>query len=224
MNGFIGSVVFAAALGVGVAPGQAAPQAAAAGKQSEASKPSGVESRISQRLKADPTLKKHNIKVSVTGGVATLTGTVPTEAESAKAASLAKVNGVTRVDNQIVVDLNAGTKGTAGTATEKAKEGTQDAYGKAKSAGQKAADATKKGVSKTGEAITDAWITTKIKAGFVNEDALKDSSINVDVKDHVVTLSGTVPTAAGRTRALAIAKETEGVQNVIDKMSIAPKK
>ena len=46
--------------------------------------------------------------------------------------------------------------------------------------------------------INDAWITTKVKTNFVNEDLLKGSDINVDSNNHVVTLKGTVTSAAGR--------------------------
>src|SRR3954447_22904526 len=99
MKAFIGTVVCAAAFVVGVTPGSAAPQSTAA-----AGKPSAVDARISQRLKADPTLKKYNIKVQVEGTTATLSGTVPTEADRSKAGELAKVNGISRVNNQIVVD------------------------------------------------------------------------------------------------------------------------
>src|SRR6266513_7157 len=136
MNSFIGRVVCAAALVVvGMTPGQAAPQATAVGN------PSAADARISQRLKADPTLKKYNIRVSVEGSVATLSGTVPTEADRGKAGQLAKVNGITRVDNQLVVDLDAGTAATSGTVKDKSKEGSKDAYEKAKGAGGKAVDA-----------------------------------------------------------------------------------
>lgn len=206
MKAFIGSLVCAAALVVGVTPGSAAPQTTAAAK------PSALDARISQRLKADPTLKRYNIKVHVEGPTATLSGTVPTEADRSKAAELAKVNGITRVDNQIVVDLDAGQKGTSGVG-EKTKE-----------AGEKTGEAVKKGVSKTGEAITDGWITTRVKADFAREDALKNSDVHVETNDHVVTLTGTVLTAAGRTRAVAIAKGIEGVSSVVDKLTIGPKK
>src|SRR5437762_3249610 len=74
------------------------------------------------------------------------------------------------------------------------------------------------------QAITDAWITTKIKTDFVNEDALKGSDINVDTNKHVVTLKGTVTSLAGKTRAQEIAKTTKGVNRVINELTIAPKK
>ena len=103
------------------------------------------------------------------------------------------------------------------------------------SGAEKTKDATVKGAGKTGEkskdvagttgeAITDSWITTKIHADFLNEDALKGSDINVDTNDHVVTLKGTVATAAGKARAEEIAKTTKGVTRVVNTLAIGPKK
>jgi hyperosmotically inducible protein len=79
-------------------------------------------------------------------------------------------------------------------------------------------------VSKSGEVISDTWITTKIKTKFVGEDALKHSDITVNTTDNVVTLSGTVASEAGRKRAIAVAKATDGVKDVVDKLTIAPGK
>jgi osmotically-inducible protein OsmY len=62
------------------------------------------------------------------------------------------------------------------------------------------ANKTKDGVSKTGEVMTDAWITSRVAARFVNEELLKDSNINVDTDRHVVTLKGTVVRRADRRR------------------------
>jgi hyperosmotically inducible periplasmic protein len=82
---------------------------------------------------------------------------------------------------------------------------------------------TKDGLSKTGEVMTDGWITTRVNSRFVNEDLLKGSDINVDTDNHVVTLKGTVTTAAGRTKAGAIAKGTEGVSRVVNRLTIGSK-
>lgn len=83
-------------------------------------------------------------------------------------------------------------------------------------------DTTDRQERKTGAAVTDAWITMKVHSQFVTEDALEDSDVDVDTNNGVVTLSGTVATAAGRSRALAIAKATDGVTSVNDKLKIAP--
>ena len=83
---------------------------------------------------------------------------------------------------------------------------------------------TKDGVSKTGEVMTDAWITSRVNARFVNEDTLKNSDINVDTNDHIVTLKGTVLTAAGRARAGVVARQTEGVRRVVNNLIISSKR
>ncbi len=83
------------------------------------------------------------------------------------------------------------------------------------------ADRAKTGMTKTGEAITDGWITTKVKWFFVGEDLLEGGDINVDNDTHVVTLKGTVKSNAGRNRALALARRTGGVQRVVNQLTIA---
>ncbi len=213
MKAVIGSAFVAAALVVGAAPARAAVSQTPA----VASADHNLDERIEKRIDGS-TLKKYDVKVSVTNGIATVTGTVPTEADRRKATQLATIPGITRVDNQLVVDLAA--KGTTGTMKSTVKEGAE----KTKEGAAKLADKTKDGVSKTGEVITDGWITTRVHSKFVGEDLLKDSDISVDTKDHVVTLSGTVMSAAGRARAVAQAKEVEGVHQVIDRLTIGPKR
>lgn len=201
--------------------------------------------RIEKRIAGDPALKKYDIKVTVDGGVATLSGSVATEVDRAKAAADAKVSGVTRVDNQILVEPDAGTHGIKGTAgkigdktkegagktkdgaekvADKTKEGSEKVVDKTKEGSEKVWDKTKEGTKKAGEEITDGWITTRIKSKFVGEDALKDSDIHVSTDNHVVTLTGTVMSAAGRAKAVALAKEVEGVRRVDDRVTIGPKK
>ena len=149
--------------------------------------------RIDKRLDTDVSLKKYDLNVAVDNHVATLTGTVATTTQKTRAGSLARITGISKVENNIVVDKNAPT-------TMASKAGNA--------------------VSKTGEVITDAWITTKVKAQFIGVDALKDSNINVDTTDHVVTLKGTVVTEAGRAKAIEIAKGTEGVTKVVDTLKV----
>ena len=87
-----------------------------------------------------------------------------------------------------------------------------------------AAEATKDGLSKTGEVMTDSWITSRDAARFVDETLLKDSHINVDTSKHIVTLKGTVMTHAGSVRAADVARRTEGVHRVVNHLTIGPKK
>ena len=106
-------------------------------------------------------------------------------------------------------------------------EKTKDGAEKVKDAVVKgvtvAAEKTKDGLSKTGEVMTDEWITGRIHARFVDEDLLKGSNISVDTSKHVVTLTGTVTGAAGRSKATTVARGTEGVRSVVNRLTIGPK-
>jgi hyperosmotically inducible periplasmic protein len=179
---------------------------------------STIKTRVETRLKNDATLKGDNIVVSVNKGVVTLSGSVHSDAEKDRAKQLAKVSGVTDVDSKLEVE----NKGPS--TVDKAEAKTKEAAKETKDVAVKGAEKTKDAVATTGEVIDDAWITSKISADFVNEDTLKGSDINVDTKDHVVTLKGTVPTAAGKARAAEIAKTTKGVKRVVNTLMIGAKK
>jgi osmotically-inducible protein OsmY len=74
--------------------------------------------------------------------------------------------------------------------------------------------------SSTGAEVTDSWITAKIKAKFADETALEGSKISVETDDHVVSLRGTVLSDAGKARAVAIARGTERVTRVVDRLVV----
>jgi hyperosmotically inducible periplasmic protein len=235
MKAAFGSVVVVAAV---LVAGSVSMRAAAPQTTTVTPADSALDKKIEKKFHDSSSLKKYNINVDVENGVAKLTGTVPTEADRRRATQLATIPGVARVDNQIVVDLDAGrTKGTTGIekgaektkegvgkAVDKTKEGAEKGWDKTKEGAATAADKSAQGLSKAGEAITDTWIKGRVKSKFIGEDLLKDSDITVDVNDHVVTLSGTVMSEAGRARAIAETKEVEGVRQVINKMTIGPKK
>jgi len=110
---------------------------------------------------------------------------------------------------------------------DKTKEAAKDAADKTKEAATNVAtDVANKGkevVSATGEAITDGWITTKVKAKFADDKLLKDSNITVETSERVVTLKGTVASDAARKSAVTIAGGTEGVLRVVDQIVIKAK-
>jgi hyperosmotically inducible protein len=118
----------------------------------------------------------------------------------------------------LVVAAALAAPATAQETREKAQAATREAKQEAREASQE----TKAAAQKTGNAITDSWITMKVHSQFVPEDALEDSDIDVETKAGVVTLMGTVETAAGKTRAVAIAKATDGVKSVNDRLRIVP--
>ena len=71
-------------------------------------------------------------------------------------------------------------------------------------------------------AVKDGWLVMKVHSEMVDEDVLSGSNIDVDVKNGVVTLQGTVPSQAARARALEVARKNDGVKNVVDQLKIAP--
>jgi hyperosmotically inducible protein len=109
-------------------------------------------------------------------------------------------------------------------AQEKIKDGAENTKNAVVKGAKTGAEATKDGLSKTGEVMTDGWITSRVHAGFLGEDLLKNSDISVETNKHVVTLTGTVVGRAGRARAADVAKRTEGVHRVLNRLTIGPKK
>jgi hyperosmotically inducible protein len=189
-----------------------------------------LEDAIEKRWEADATLKacqSCDFDVEVTGDVATVSGESPTTALRDRAARLARVTGIARVDNQIkiVAASTAADKTRDGLnkAANKTADGVDKAAEKTGQAASKAADKTGDALAKTGEVIDDTWITTKVKTQYISEDAVKGSEINVDTKDNVVTLTGTVPSEAVRAAALRIARDTKGVKRVVDNLRVGPK-
>ena len=227
-NALIGALAIVALVTV-VSSAGAAQRAPGAGAVVSSDKP--LDKQIEKQIKADPSLKHADIHVSVEGGVATLTGNVATDAERSRAGRLAKIGGVTRVDNQILVDPYAKPKGTTGKiesktkeGAEKTKEGAQTVGEKTKEGSEKVWDKTKEGAGKAADESSDAYILSRVKTRFAGVDVLKGSDINVDCDKHVVTLKGTVPSEAARARALDIAKRTEGVRDVVDRLTVGSKR
>jgi len=70
-------------------------------------------------------------------------------------------------------------------------------------------------------AQTDAGITGKVKSKFAADDTVKAYQIDVDTKDKVVTLSGNVDSQAAKDQAVALARGTEGVADVVDNITVA---
>jgi hyperosmotically inducible protein len=150
-------------------------------------------------------LSGSNIDVDVKDGIVTLQGSVPNEAARAKALSIAKgADGVKGVTDQLRIAPD--------TQLTKASD-------KADKAADKAADAS----AKAGRKADDGWIKSKIYAQFMTEwtTVLDDSDIDVDVAKGVVTLKGTVKSAAAKTKAVSIAKATDGVKSVKDLLRVA---
>ncbi len=68
---------------------------------------------------------------------------------------------------------------------------------------------------------TDAGITTNVKTKLAADDVVKAYQVDVDTQNRVVTLSGDVETSMAKDRAITIARETDGVRDVIDRMIVS---
>lgn len=72
----------------------------------------------------------------------------------------------------------------------------------------------------TGERIDDAKITAAVKAKLVADKARNLIAVNVDTRDGVVHLKGTVQTDRDRMEAERLAKETTGVVSVTNDLKV----
>jgi hypothetical protein len=74
---------------------------------------------------------------------------------------------------------------------------------------------------KIGTGAEDGWLWTKTRAALATTDDLRDSTINVDVENGVVTLSGTVANQAQKTKAEQVAKGIDGVKSVKNQLTVS---
>lgn len=127
-----------------------------------------------------------DIKVSTRNGLVTLDGHAGSSAASELAERLARnTDGVRQVENNLNVSAEGGT-----------------------------ADRTKERVDSAGGAISDAWITSKVKSSFLFSNNLDGLDISVETKDGQVSLSGQVDSDTERALAVETAENIRGVRGV----------
>lgn len=73
-----------------------------------------------------------------------------------------------------------------------------------------------------GETIDDATITTRVKTALLNDKDVGGLRIDVDTSLGVVTLSGIVRSQAEADRALAVARQINGVKDVKSTLQVNP--
>jgi hyperosmotically inducible protein len=74
------------------------------------------------------------------------------------------------------------------------------------------------GAAEAQRLMSDGALTAKIKSKMALDDSVEASAIDVTTSSGVVTVSGTVRSEAERTRAIALARETNGVKSVVDQL------
>jgi len=89
-----------------------------------------------------------------------------------------------------------------------------------KQSASQTADRIKSESVKAGEKLEDVWLATKIHAKFVGDRDIEARDIRVSAQDGVVTLKGRVLNESERHLALTLAKQTDGVKQVVDNLDV----
>lgn len=82
--------------------------------------------------------------------------------------------------------------------------------------------AVHRGQETVGSYIDDAGITTKVKAGFIENHAVDAASIKVETLNGVVMLSGFAKNERERSTAGDIARSVSGVSSVKNEITVRP--
>ena len=91
---------------------------------------------------------------------------------------------------------------------------------KARQTGAAIGEKVATGAAQAEQALGNAALTAKIKSKMALDDQVKALSIDVDTRGTAVTLTGSVHSEAERAKALQLARDTEGVTSVIDRLVI----
>lgn len=175
----------------------------------------GITTAVKSKLAADDTVKSYRIDVDTKDGVVTLSGAVDTPAARSRAVELARnTEGVRDVADQLTVTPGVTpTTGIDDPIQREAGEAAESGKAKSKEAAREAGD-------RGGDVVTDAAITTSVKAKLLADDTVPGMAIDVDTSHGIVTLKGTVRTSAEKDRAAAIAKGTDNVKSVVNNLKV----
>ncbi|HTH00099.1 MAG TPA: BON domain-containing protein [Vicinamibacterales bacterium] len=169
-----------------------------------------ITTQVYAKFFMDPDIKGRNISVDTMAGVVTLTGTVQSGAERNQAIAKAKT---TEGVKQVVDKLSLAT-------AEKPLPSTPPEKGSGSTNAEQVKAHAKSVADRVGKEVSDTWITSKVQAMYFLDRDVKGMNIDVTTKRGIVTLTGTVATEATRQKAIADARSIEGVNQVIDKLTI----
>jgi osmotically-inducible protein OsmY len=74
--------------------------------------------------------------------------------------------------------------------------------------------------SQVGVTMSEGALTAKIKSKMALDDHVDARAVDVDTSGSVVTLTGVVGSTAARERAVSLARDTEGVTRVVDRLKV----
>ena len=145
-----------------------------------------ITASVKSKLLWNSTTSGLDVHVDTSRGNVTLSGNARSSGEKALAGRIARdTAGVGAVDNQIVLGAKSDSIGAA-----------------------KAADA------KSDQAMSDTWITSKVKSSLLFTRGVDSFGITVSTLDGVVSLSGIVDSTAERELAVRVTQDIRGVKKV----------
>jgi osmotically-inducible protein OsmY len=171
---------------------------------------SWITTQVYAKFFADRDIKARNLTVHTENGVVTLTGAVESATEHSRAVSTAKsVDGVKQVVDKLSLTPAGKAPGGRGDTSRTVSRETESIREHAKTA-----------ADRVGKEISDTLLTTKVQAMFYLDREVKAMDIDVTTNGGVVTLTGTVDNEAVRRKAVADARSTDGVKQVVDKLTV----
>ena len=190
------SLALAAALALPLAPLAIPAQAQDSGAAQKLGN-AAITAKVKTKLIADERTKGFDINVDTTAeGKVTLRGTAPSVEARQAAGEIARgVEGVTSIENALIV-------APPGSVAERSAPPAT------------VSQQVERGLERTAERGSDAWITTKVKTMLLANKVVKGTAVDVDTRDGVVQLKGEVANEVSRARAIEIASGIEGVVRV----------
>jgi len=150
-----------------------------------------ITAKVKAGMAADSSVNASEIQVATENKVVTLTGNINSQPEKDRALEIARAtSGVANVVDMLSVRTSAET----GNAPEPARS--------------------------LGEHVDDAVITASVKTRLLDDPQVKGLKIDVDTREGVVFLTGSVRTQAESDRAIEIARATEHVKDVKPNLAI----
>ena len=151
-----------------------------------------ITTKVKAKLLANETVRPYKLEVTTRAGVVTITGDIDSQEAKDRAIEIARqTKDVVDVVDMIAVKTASG----SGEAPEP--------------------DRT------LGETIDDAAITMRVKARLLDDPTVKGLKIDVDTREGVVFLTGSVGSPAEKEKAIQLAKETHGVKDVKANLSVS---
>jgi hyperosmotically inducible protein len=184
----------------------------------------GITTNVKTKLAADDTVKAYEIDVDTRNGVVTLSGGVENAAAKERAVQIARgTDGVRDVVDQMQIGEATATTGDRDndfTIDDRAEDRARRGANEVEQEGREAADRAGDAASRAGAAVTDAAVTSAVKAKFLADTTVQGLKIDVDTSAGVVSLNGTVASRAEADRAMMLARNTEGVKRVVDNLKV----